>query len=167
MGAMCDMMCRLLLASPSNYTYIMSSSESLLHKGSPGGSFSIGQRREMVHVHLDLCCSGQANPLHLGQTRPVQTWLQTGIWGWHFLPSLNVESDRRPAKRWRSVSSVCLQKEQELWTFTYLDIRVYCIDRIVLCVRGLSRFVTSQPDDKSRHHLTWILGSTLHISQRK
>lgn len=59
-----------LQAIPNNYTYIMSSSESLLHKGSPSGSFSIGQRREMAHIHLDQCCPGQANPPHPGQTSP-------------------------------------------------------------------------------------------------
>lgn len=57
-----------LWAIPSNYTYIMSSSESLLHKGSPGGSFAIGQRREMAHIHLDQCRPGQANPPHQGLT---------------------------------------------------------------------------------------------------
>lgn len=88
-----------LLAISSNYTYIMSSRESLLHKASPGGSFSIGRRREMAHIHLDHWCSGQVNrpQSRPDQSAPVQAWLQTGIRGWHCLLTLRGKSDRRAA----------------------------------------------------------------------
>lgn len=61
-----------LQAIPSNYTYIMSSSELLLDKGSPLGSFSIGQWREMAHIHLDQCCPGlcQSSPSGPEQSSP-------------------------------------------------------------------------------------------------